>query len=77
MKKLKSLFWRTYHRLTLGDTYDTVLANARLFGGYLNEQADGNYAKRQYNALGEQIRGYHKPLYKSANVEHHLIQKYK
>jgi len=77
MKKIKALFWRTYYLWKLGEQYDDTLKNAKQLGLYLYDQQDGNYLARTYNSNGERIRGYHKPLYKSANVEHHLIQKYK
>jgi hypothetical protein len=79
MKKIKAIFWRIYHRLTLGERYDKVLSSAKQFGLYIDDQQDSNYLARTYNSNGERIRGYHTPQYKFANMNniHPLIQKYK
>lgn len=70
MKTLLNLFYK----LTVKD-YDNKLKSAKATMGMIRESTIGG-VKLSYNAQGEKIRGFHKPLTKFKDEFHPLIKKY-
>lgn len=74
MKTLKSLMWKTFYRFKHGANFNSEYVKSKMLGLYLYEQNNQKVGiGRNYNALGEQVRGWHRRRYHSS---HPLIKKY-
>lgn len=77
MSKLKNKLWVIYYRLKFKDAYATKMKSLGLFSDYLNEQNNSTVGiGRNYNAAGDQIRGWYRATHCSRPNTHPLIARY-
>jgi hypothetical protein len=73
---MKTLFWKAYYYLTLGEEYTRRIATASSVYGMITTGSRGDFSQK-YDVNGNEIRGWHKtsPSFVRSNA-HPLVTYY-